>query len=263
MNGTRRQFPVFVRVKTCGHSQISCGLTTTEQCCSCMDRRPASATGKYDVYIDGEGIVNAEGRRWDKYCGSCRQYWDSVSAGLPSAEPAAVDPATVRRIEEERRVRRRRQMRIQNAFGTLEEVARDDYVSPVTVMFQRAVDWHNRMQQRQEEERRRIQQSTLNNQFNQIDGNNHINAHTDSLTGGQSIPTPLEAEKLIINAECRICFSQIANIVFLPCAHLAVCEHCAEQVAPTPIRNRPLAHAGRLCPICRSLIKKKLKIYRA
>ncbi len=46
---------------------------------------------------------------------------------------------------------------------------------------------------------------------------------------------------------CKICMSREANIVFVPCGHLATCGSCA-----TAFRN---------CPVCRSKIQQAVKTF--
>ncbi|XP_053389606.1 baculoviral IAP repeat-containing protein 7-like [Mercenaria mercenaria] len=48
---------------------------------------------------------------------------------------------------------------------------------------------------------------------------------------------------------CKICFDKDANIVLLPCGHLASCVECA--------------HALRKCAICRTVIQGTVRIYQA
>lgn len=67
-----RHFPVLQVTKTCGHADSLCALTATELCCACMDKRPHSTTGLYDIYVDGRGDVH-EGRRWSGYCSACKR----------------------------------------------------------------------------------------------------------------------------------------------------------------------------------------------
>jgi hypothetical protein len=49
---------------------------------------------------------------------------------------------------------------------------------------------------------------------------------------------------------CCICLSSPKTILILPCKHLCLCEDCSENC------NR-----GNNCPICRSIITDKMKIY--
>jgi len=62
----------------------------------------------------------------------------------------------------------------------------------------------------------------------------------------------LEAAQKSQNAEskqaaCVICMDNLANIVCLPCKHLALCSYCQQDVAD--------------CPICRSALEDKMQIF--
>lgn len=50
-------------------------------------------------------------------------------------------------------------------------------------------------------------------------------------------------------ASCVICMDNLANVVCLPCKHLALCAYCSEG---TEVQD---------CPICRSSIQEKMQIY--
>lgn len=54
-------------------------------------------------------------------------------------------------------------------------------------------------------------------------------------------------EKSINNA-CKICLDRQADIVILPCKHVAVCSQCALQIKDN-------------CPICRGIIAEKMSIF--
>ncbi|KAK9467660.1 hypothetical protein V1512DRAFT_261687 [Lipomyces arxii] len=274
---TRRpgQFPVYQYIKTCEHADSQCALSF-ETCCWCLDKRPHSATGKYDVYIDGRGTVN-EGARWGMYCTPCKAYW-AARTHESATEYTERSQVTVDR--------RRYNQHARNAYGTMQELSSDDYVSPVTAMFQRAVVWQQRIQEREASEQadreRRLQTGEALSVGDELQEQQQLeqilrgqvpipvpppvpdqqSAELEMTLDRPSRPEPMSSEDLNVNVECKVCFSQAADTVFLPCAHLAVCEWCADEIAPMPIRNRPLAHSGKLCPICRQLIKKKLKVYR-
>ncbi|KAM3416736.1 hypothetical protein BST61_g8328 [Cercospora zeina] len=55
------------------------------RCCACIDDRAHSTS--YRTYIDGVGFVS-RGVRWQRYCSSCRAYWDHrvAASGLRPAE---------------------------------------------------------------------------------------------------------------------------------------------------------------------------------
>ncbi|PNS19480.1 hypothetical protein CAC42_7324 [Sphaceloma murrayae] len=69
----------------CEHKlPTSCRLTSLHGCCACADERAHSPT--YTTYIDGVGLV-PRGRRWDRYCWFCKEFWNNRVAAtnlLPS-----------------------------------------------------------------------------------------------------------------------------------------------------------------------------------
>ena len=67
----------------------------------------------------------------------------------------------------------------------------------------------------------------------------------------ESDPTELLKENTRLREErlCRICYDREANIVFVPCGHLATCGKCAS--------------AFRDCPVCRAPIKHAVKTFMA
>lgn len=76
-------------------------------------------------------------------------------------------------------------------------------------------------------------------------------------------PEPKTDEELQISMDCRICYTQLADIVCLPCGHLVMCKWCSDQHSPTMAhdRTRPRRAAG--CPVCRKGIRQKIKVIRA
>ncbi|CAK1364673.1 hypothetical protein CB0940_08333 [Cercospora beticola] len=57
----------------CEHKLPTSCMLWDAHCCACIDERPHSTS--YRTYIDGVGFV-ARGLRWQRYCSSCRAYWD-------------------------------------------------------------------------------------------------------------------------------------------------------------------------------------------
>jgi hypothetical protein len=76
-------------------------------------------------------------------------------------------------------------------------------------------------------------------------------------------PEPKTEEEMEVKLECRICYSQIADVACLPCGHLVMCKWCSEQHSPTMQhdRTRPRRAAG--CPVCRKGIRQKVRVFRA
>ncbi|OGM39660.1 C3HC4 finger protein [Aspergillus bombycis] len=71
-------------------------------------------------------------------------------------------------------------------------------------------------------------------------------------------PEPKDDEELTVNLECKICMSQLVDTVLIPCGHAILCRWCAEQHARS---DRPRSKAAVLCPLCRTPVKQKLRIY--
>ena len=61
----------------------------------------------------------------------------------------------------------------------------------------------------------------------------------------ESDPTELLRENTRLREErlCRICYDREANIVFLPCGHLATCGNCASAFRDCPVCRAPIQHA--------------------
>ncbi|KIW97325.1 uncharacterized protein Z519_02717 [Cladophialophora bantiana CBS 173.52] len=69
--------------ETCEHKPtIGCALTAVPGCCACADKRPLATA--YPLYIDGQGM-RLQGRRWQRYCWKCRDYWNLHSQSTASA----------------------------------------------------------------------------------------------------------------------------------------------------------------------------------
>ncbi|KAK5688610.1 hypothetical protein LTS10_000588 [Elasticomyces elasticus] len=76
-------------------------------------------------------------------------------------------------------------------------------------------------------------------------------------------PEPRSDEDMKVSLECRICYTQLAEIACLPCGHLVMCKWCSEQHSPVMAhdRTRPRRAAG--CPLCRKGIRQKVRVFRA
>ena len=74
---------------------------------------------------------------------------------------------------------------------------------------------------------------------------------------------PLTDEQMTIKMECRICYTQLADVACLPCGHLVMCKWCSDQHSPVMAhdRTRPRRAAG--CPVCRKGIRQKVRVFRA
>lgn len=76
-------------------------------------------------------------------------------------------------------------------------------------------------------------------------------------------PEPKSEEEMTLSMECRVCYTQLAEIACLPCGHLVMCKWCSDQHSPVMAhdRTRPRRAAG--CPVCRKGIRQKVKVFRA
>lgn len=75
-------------------------------------------------------------------------------------------------------------------------------------------------------------------------------------------PEPKTEEDLMVSMECKICYTQTAEVACLPCGHLVMCRWCSDQHSPTlrQDRTRPRRAAG--CPVCRKAVRQKVRVFR-
>nr|OQO21790.1 hypothetical protein B0A51_09592 [Rachicladosporium sp. CCFEE 5018] len=76
-------------------------------------------------------------------------------------------------------------------------------------------------------------------------------------------PEPKTDEEMTVKLECRVCYSQVADVACLPCGHLTFCSWCSEQHSPVMNHDRTRPRRAASCPVCRKGIRQKVKIYRA
>ncbi|QIX00474.1 hypothetical protein AMS68_005991 [Peltaster fructicola] len=76
-------------------------------------------------------------------------------------------------------------------------------------------------------------------------------------------PEPKEDDEMTMKLECRICYSQVAEVACLPCGHLVMCRWCSDQHSPTMRHDKTRPRLPASCPVCRKGIKQKLRVYRA
>nr|POE73156.1 hypothetical protein CFP56_79208 [Quercus suber] len=93
------------------------------------------------------------------------------------------------------------------------------------------------------------------------DGSNVEECGLDDPDSGR--PAAKEDEEMNVRMDCRVCFTQLAEIACLPCGHLVMCRWCSDQHSPTMQhdRTRPRRAAG--CPVCRKGIRQKVRVFRA
>ncbi|KAM0716539.1 hypothetical protein Q7P37_007984 [Cladosporium fusiforme] len=76
-------------------------------------------------------------------------------------------------------------------------------------------------------------------------------------------PEPKTDEEMTVKLECRICYSQTADVACLPCGHLVMCKWCSDQHSPTMRHDRTRPRLSANCPVCRKGIRQKVQVYRA
>lgn len=74
---------------------------------------------------------------------------------------------------------------------------------------------------------------------------------------------PMREEDMTVLLDCRICYSQKAEICTLPCGHLTMCRWCSDQHSPTMAHDRTRPRRAANCPVCRKQIRQKVKVIRA
>lgn len=73
----------------------------------------------------------------------------------------------------------------------------------------------------------------------------------------------LSEEAMTVLLDCRICYSQKAEICTLPCGHLTMCRWCSDQHSPTLAHDRTRPRRAANCPVCRKAIRQKVRVIRA
>ncbi|CAK4021200.1 uncharacterized protein RCC_10689 [Lecanosticta acicola] len=74
---------------------------------------------------------------------------------------------------------------------------------------------------------------------------------------------PMTEEEMTILLDCRICYSQKADICTIPCGHLAMCRWCSEQHSPTMAQDKTRPRRPAACPVCRKRINQKIQVHRS
>lgn len=76
-------------------------------------------------------------------------------------------------------------------------------------------------------------------------------------------PEPKSDEEMTVKLECRICYSQTADVACLPCGHLVMCKWCSDQHSPTMQHDRTRPRSAANCPVCRKGVRQKVRVFRA
>ncbi|KAF8461590.1 hypothetical protein BDZ91DRAFT_736545 [Kalaharituber pfeilii] len=66
---------------------------------------------------------------------------------------------------------------------------------------------------------------------------------------------------MMIYSACIVCYNSVADTVFMPCHHLVLCSGCCDVMG---IKEKGTAWVteGVPCPLCRTLVTSRIKIYR-
>ena len=91
-------------------------------------------------------------------------------------------------------------------------------------------------------------------------------------------PEPKEDAEMMVNMECKICFSQLASVAVLPCGepfkppivdsslmvitgHCVMCKWCADQTIPSHKADRTRPAGVVNCPVCRKRVKQRVCLF--
>lgn len=78
----------------------------------------------------------------------------------------------------------------------------------------------------------------------------------------QDRPPPMDPESMTIDMACSICKEHLIDTVILPCGHAVMCNWCADIHVPTRKEDNSIPKdRSAKCPMCRSRIKQKFKIF--
>ncbi|KAH0606551.1 uncharacterized protein H6S33_003385 [Morchella sextelata] len=78
---------------------------------------------------------------------------------------------------------------------------------------------------------------------------------------GQTVETETGTGTETGEGVCVVCYDGVADMVVLPCKHLALCVTCCDGMS---IRERGGAgHGNAKCPICRAIVTDRMKIFRS
>ncbi|KAF1812544.1 hypothetical protein P152DRAFT_377113, partial [Eremomyces bilateralis CBS 781.70] len=72
-------------------------------------------------------------------------------------------------------------------------------------------------------------------------------------------PPPKSDEQMTVTLCCRVCLTQMADIVLLPCGHLVLCQWCAKLMYKTRDTDRTMLLGKNQCPVCRRSIKRRVR----
>ena len=173
-------------------------------------------------------------------------------------------------ISDARRARREA-LNFRRVFGTREDVESEDYVSPIDRMFTRAWDRHRQLQASQglsliglNPHAPARQRWEVPYDFDSAPGMDPVLRSDDTppepprgLDVDSTRPEPRSEDQLTVKLDCKVCYTQVADTIFLPCGHLVMCRWCSEQHCPPMKHDHTRPRRPTTCPVCRKQVKQK------
>ncbi|KAF4548770.1 Hypothetical protein D9617_25g061000 [Elsinoe fawcettii] len=81
------------------------------------------------------------------------------------------------------------------------------------------------------------------------------------LDADKTRPDPKSDGDMTVKLDCKVCYTQAADTACLPCGHLVMCRWCSEQHSPSLKHDRTTPADERAqCPVCRKVVKKKVRV---
>ena len=215
----------------------------------------------------------------------------AVTIAQPSPQVPSSNTALSQSDRRAQRERRRQWLATRNPFGTRQDVEEEDYVSPLTTMYQRAwtryetaeetrqaervadstypagPNFHAQLYSSQVQTARQVAEritSIVRNQMLELGIND--DSSPDNAIDRQQRPLPLAAEALVASIACRICHEQRVDTLLEPCMHIALCHYCSEIVRQQAMEAQRLARQGVRqwrCPICRKEVNQARRVHLA
>ncbi|KAF2150582.1 hypothetical protein K461DRAFT_280584 [Myriangium duriaei CBS 260.36] len=160
-----------------------------------------------------------------------------------------------RRRAHDRAIRERRTAEnFRRVFGSREEVESEDYVSPINRMFERARRYRPPPPAPLHPDVEAAIRASL--------AMPPPEASTDplGLDVDDTRPGPKSDEDMMVKLNCKVCYTQLADTVFLPCGHLIMCKWCSDQHCPTLEHDHTRPSKSTTCPLCRKSVKQKYNV---
>lgn len=175
-------------------------------------------------------------------------------------------------------------------FGTSEDVEQPDYVSPVANMFNNAWSRYRNAQQAARDADVNADSVHVSHEAitfeTSIDEQLTIAVIQESMASVQSAeslaeegttlstvqhplptldaptrPEPKDEASLTVKLECKVCYTQVADTVCLPCGHLVMCNWCADQHCPSHKLDKTRPAEPSTCPLCKKNIRQRVKLW--